>query len=93
MSDWKRNLNIYNRFIFVMNDTQYIKFGTKELKYKAFCSLLDCEDEFELGEVLVKQRGNLFHIKCFHDFEDSDDEFPPTKIDVDKTFDNSEYLK
>ena len=74
-----------------MTDIEYKKIGTKELEYCAFCSLAICEDDFELGEVVVRQRGNLFHIRCF--YYSPDEDIPEIKVGINKTFDNAEHLK
>ena len=66
-----------------------MKIETNQLEYGAFCSLGICEDDFELGEVVVRQRGNLFHVRCFY----SDEDIPDIKIGINKTFDNTKHLK
>ena len=74
-----------------MTDIEYMKIETKELEYGAFCSLGICKDDFELGEVVVRQRGNLFHIRCF--YYSPDEDIPEIKVDINKTFNNAEHLK
>ena len=72
-----------------MDDIEYMKIETNQLEYGAFCSLGICEDDFELGEVVVRQRGNIFHVRCFY----SDEDIPDIKIGINKTFDNAKHLK
>lgn len=56
---WKENVEdfIYQGF--------WVKIVSHHLECGCFCSLGSCEEEFKLGETVVKSGGNLFHRKCF----------------------------
>ena len=62
-----------------MNDENpicYNKISNHDIECGVFCSLVVCEKDFKLNEVVVLQCGNLFHIGCFRELS------PDLKIHV-----------
>lgn len=63
-----------------MSGICYHKITQKETDVECFCSLVNCKVgfEFRIGEMVVLQGGNLFHLKCWRHLE------PDMKVTVDR---------
>ena len=66
---------------------KYSKITQFEVDHDCFCSNGDCLKQFELGELVVDDGGNLWHTSCFTNL------FDWQTVEVSKEMENNKNFK